>query len=351
VHRETVAPTSPAAAALADPPVAVCLREHVAVPEELRSMAALFREAPIRWFPPFWPHLPLLDTIDSVRGAFETAQRRAGVMLPLLQQPLYPPSTATPKYLAATTRVFTAQRSVIATQRIVGLQLNLAVLGQVNLTDAREQLKDAATFGDLMDGTHGRATLSQYAAQEISQIAQVAECLHASFNDVPPIIRLGWAEMLSEFDAPVPLQSLYVLPRWNELSIDLRREQQGFVDFLYSRIDRANATVVGTMNDLVRVCVLMASHAPVDRIVSADVARAVPARPGIRLDLTVDVSQVRLGMSVLVRGASDAVLARGIVEDIDGTIARGRITDSPDPTVTIPQNARVHLSSSALLRV
>ena len=104
------------------------------------------------------------------------------------------------------------------------------------------------------------------------------------------------------------------------------------------------------MNDLVRVCVLLASDAPVDRIVSADVARATPARPGIRLDLAVDVSQVRLGMSVLVRGASDAVLARGVVEDISGGMAQARITDAPDETVTIPPNARVHLTASALLR-
>ena len=54
-------------------------------------------------------------------------------------------------------------------------------------------------------------------------------------------------------------------------------------------------------------------------------------------------------MTVLVRGASDTVLARGIVEDIDGVMAQARITESPDPTVTIPQNARVHLSSSTLL--
>jgi hypothetical protein len=350
VDRVTIAPTSPAAAALADPPVAVCLREHSSVPEVLRSMAALFREAPVRWFPPFWPHLPLLDTVDAVRGAFETVQRRAVVMLPLLQQPIDPPTDSTPKYLASTTRVFVAQRSVVAAQRMVGLQLNLAAFSQVNLTGAREQLKDAATLGDLMDGTHGRAALSRQAAQEVSQIAQVAECLHASFNDAAPIIRLGWAEMLSEFDQPVPLQTLSALPRWNELSLDLRREQQGFVDYLFSRIDRSNATVVGTMNDLVRVCVLMASHAPVDRIVSADLARAAPARPGIRLDLAVDLSQVRLGMSVLVRGAADTVLARGVVEDIAGGMAQARITNSPDPSVTIPQNARVHLTGSALLR-
>jgi len=55
-------------------------------------------------------------------------------------------------------------------------------------------------------------------------------------------------------------------------------------------------------------------------------------------------------MSVLVRGAADTVLARGVVEDIAGGMAQARITNSPDPSVTIPQNARVHLTGSALLR-
>ena len=350
VDRVSTVPISPAAVAQADTPVAVCLRQHGAVPDALRSMAGLFREAPIRWLPPIWTHLPLLDTVDSVRGAFEAVQRRAGIMVPLLQQPVDPPPANASKFLAATTRVFAAQKSVIADQRTVALQLNLAALPQINLTAAREQLKDAATLGDLIDGGHGRAGLSQSAAQEVSQIAQVAECLHASFNDAAPIIRLGWAEMLSEFDAPVPLRSLSSLPRWNELSVDLRREQQAFVDFLFSRIDPANASAAGTMNDLVRVCVLLASDAPVDRIVNADLARAAPARPGIRLDLNVDVSQVRLGMSVVVRGAGDAVLARGVIEDIAGGAAQARITAAPDTSLTIPQNARVQLTSSALVR-
>ncbi|HWX49309.1 MAG TPA: hypothetical protein VNZ61_14745 [Roseomonas sp.] len=349
VDRVRPAPASRVAAAQAAAPAAICLHDHSGAPEELRQMAALFRAAPLRWHPPLWQHLPLLDTTEAVRGAFETVQRRAVLLQDLPAASEAPPASA-PKYLAVTARVLTAQRSVLAGERLVASQLNLAAFAQVNLTTAREQLKDAASLGDLLEGGHLRPGLSRGVAEEIDRIAQVAGCLHASFGLAPPIIRLGWAELLSEFDQPVALQSLVALPRWSELPVELRREQQGLVDWLFSRIDRANAAAVGLMNDLVRVAVLLASHAPVDQIVSAAVARATPARPGTRLDLRLDLSKVRLGMQVLVRGAADTILARAVVEDIAGGFAQARITEAPDPKVTIPVSARAHLTTTTLLQ-
>ena len=347
VNRETIAPISPADAAIAEDAVAVCMRSHPFVPEELRAMADLFRDAPIRWLPPLWPHLQLLDTSEAVLRTFETVQRRAPYTVPLLQQQADRVSAGgASRYLAAASMALAGQRQVLATARMVGLQLNMGAVSQLSLTAARVQLLDAASAADLMDGTHGRPELGRRTAQELDRIAQVASCLYGSFGEVLPVIRLAWAELLATLAAPVPLQDLTALPRWGELPVALRREQQGLADWLYSRIDPANAAAVSAMNEVIRVAALMASHAPVDQIVGAAIARSTPARIGGRLDLAVDVSQVRIGMSVLVRDATGGLLAHAIVDDIDSGLARARIARAPDQTVMITAASRVHLTNA-----
>jgi hypothetical protein len=342
--RDLVAPISPADAAVAEDPVVTCNRAHPFVPQELREMASVFREAPVRWLPPIWPHLQLLDTSEQVFRVFQTVQRRTPTVVSQLQQTTQVAVTGATKYLAAAIAALASQRQTVATYRSAGLQLNLGAFSSVNLTAAREQLLDAASIADLLDGAHGRADLVKRAAQEVEQIAQVATCLYASFGQVLPAIRLAWAEQLSTLTTPVPLHSLSVLPRWNEVPGELRREQQGLADWLFGRIDPRNSAAIGAMNDLVRVAELMASHAPVDQIVGAVLSRPATAHVGGLLDLNVDTTRVRLGMTVLVRGAAESVLAHGVVEDLGNGTARARILKAADTSVTITTEAHIHLT-------
>jgi len=200
-----------------------------------------------------------------------------------------------------------------------------------------------ASLGDLIAGDHQRPQLTSLASQEIEQIGQVAACLHDSFGDTPPVVRLGWAEILSEFDQPAPLDRLSGLPQWNELDLDLKRTQQGFVDWLFSRIDRSIPAAVQAINELVRVCLLMAAHAPVDRIIPARLVAPARAEVGSRFDIAVDIRQARIGMVALVRSDDGKAVARAIVEDLSEGQARARVTQTFLAVGMLAAGARVEL--------
>jgi hypothetical protein len=345
VAREIVAPISPADAAVTEDAVAVCTRSHPFVPDELRTMAGLFREAPIRWFPPIWRHLMLLDTADAVLKVADTVQRRAPIVLPFLQDAVTvaQPGGST-RYLAEATTVLAAQHQGVAAVRASAVRFDRAAFAQLGVTAAHAHLIDLASLADLLDGAHGRAELVRVTGAELDRIAQIAACLYASFSEVLPATRIGWAEALIGLTGTVNLHSLAVLPHWSDLTSAQRREQQGLVDYLFSRTNPSDPAAAAAANDLVRVAVLMACHAPVDQIVGAAVAKATPAKPGGLLHLSVDPSQVRIGMSVLVRHSDGTVMARGVVEDVAGGLARARIAQAANPALTITAAARVHLS-------
>lgn len=341
--RMAIAPTSPASAALVEAPAVACLRAHPAAPEELRAFAAAFREAPVRWFPALHPRLDLIDRLEVARAAVTAVRLRAeSAVTAVVTAP-----AGAPKFVAAVGAAFAAQRTTFEPRRMAALQLDIARVASVGIVAARQQLIDTASLGDLIDAAHGRPDLGRYAAAELDAITQVATCLHDAFGEAPPIVRLEWAETLSEFDQPAPLRSLADLPRWGELPLELRRKQQGLVDWLFARIDRSVAAAEGAMNELVRVCLLMAAHAPVDRIVPARLIAPVPVRIGNRLDLALDAAVTRIGMTVLARGSDDRLLARAVIEDVSAGAARARITHAIDATVTLTSAVQLHLTDTA----
>jgi hypothetical protein len=110
---------------------------------------------------------------------------------------------------------------------------------------------------------------------------------------------------------------------------------------------------VALVNDVVRMCLLLASHAPVDRIVTGRLARAVPAvRPGLRLPLTViDPARLRVGMqAVLSRGGQ--VVARAVVEDIASQEVSARVEQvGGSGSVDLDETVQVQYSAAALISV
>jgi hypothetical protein len=334
-------PVFEASPALAPSPVAVCLREHQAVPEEVREYVALFRDAPVAWFPTVHSRVRAIDRLEAARAALAAARARAAAQAAKARQ-----VATTSKLLAAVARTTSAQKLVLEARRVATLQLDLGVIASMDLSVAHQALADRASLGDIAAGDHNRPELSRLAVAEIEQLGQVAACLHDAFGEAPPVIRLGWAEILSEFDAPAPLAELAGLPRWGELPLDLRRTQQGLVDFLFSRIDRDRDEAEAAMSGVVRVCLLMAAQAPVDRVIPARLVAPAPARPGSRLDLALDIRLACIGQLALVRGAANSVIARAVVEDLSDGIARARITESFQATVTIAAGARIELSEA-----
>jgi hypothetical protein len=70
------------------------------------------------------------------------------------------------------------------------------------------------------------------------------------------------------------------------------------------------------INDLVHMCLLLASHAPVNRIIAGRLPAPVTALPGIRLPIRVsDGLKLRVGMQALVY-QGDRVVARARVDDL-----------------------------------
>ncbi|HEU4387705.1 MAG TPA: hypothetical protein VFV34_07910, partial [Blastocatellia bacterium] len=256
---------------LTQEPVPACLERHDAVPPELRSLVTLLREAPVKWFPTVQLLMDKLDRIELLHQTIFTAKERAQVRATDLQATI---RATNGRFAEAIDKVTTAQHAIVSQYRLKAAQLDLSVFAGQNWQLTKTQATEVVSLGDLVDGTHARSDVSRSAAREIDQVSTVATCLYAKFGEVLPVIRLQWAEQLSQYDDAVNLRNLAVLPRWGEVEGLDRQEMQRFVDWLYQRVDPLQADAVAMISDLVRVCLLLASHAPVNQIIAGQIHRA-----------------------------------------------------------------------------
>jgi hypothetical protein len=272
-------------------------------------------------------------------------QFRAAAPRPVFTAP--PPAQGTKLMLAAYQVVAFARTSVEA-GRPLAAALDAGAISSAGLAAVHQTIRQIANLDDLIWADHNRPVLARQAAALIEQIGEAAACLHASFADVPPVNRLAWGTLLSEFATPVPLARLSGLPGWNGLPIETRRAQQGLVDWLFSQIDQSNPTAVNGINDLVRICVLLAADAPIDRIIAAHLMAPAPSRIGGRIDLAIDGRVARIGMTALIRDAAQQPIAHAIVDDLDQGVAHARIVRTFQSLTSIPETARVELTDMAV---
>lgn len=342
VHGTLDAPVRPLDPAFRESPVPACLTTAQEAPAELRRLVQLLREAPVRWFVQVPRLLDALDRVELLHGVLGVAKRRAAVLAP--PTPIYSPprGVGSARYAEALGRRFAAQESAVWEQRRVAAELDLGVFDQQGWRWAREQAERVVSLGDLIEASHGRTDVDRGASRELDDVLRVATCLYARFGEVLPSIRLDWAERLSQHDDAAELRSLYVLPRWGELEYLDRREMQAMVDWLFQRVNPRYPQSVAIMNDIVRSCLLLASHAPVNQIVAADVARQSEVRVGSLVPLAVDLRRVRIGLYVLMKDAQGRQV-HGVVEDIVNGQALVRVVQGPPGTVTLPPGTRVQL--------
>ncbi len=332
------APTRPLDPGITSSPVPVCLNRQIVAPPELRSLIETLRDAPVNWF----THIPrLVDRLDRIETLYTTlqgAKRRASQQLYISDS-----ITATTSVEQRISQTVTAQKTTIAAVRSQVAQLNLGIYSGLTWLQLREQSTTVLSLGDLIDGSHGRSDVSQKAAQELDQIAHIAACLYANFGEVLPVIRLEWAERLSQYDAPVNLRNLGNLPRWGEIALLERRETQTLVDWLYQQIDALQPDAVAWVSDLVRVCILLASHAPVNRLISGRLNKPTIVRPGGRFEVAIDPARVRVGMHVMLYASPDRVVAQGVIEDLASGLASARIVQAFESNVQLGINAQVQV--------
>lgn len=169
---------------------------------------------------------------------------------------------------------------------------------------------------------------------------RVAAALHRDFSRAPSMLRLLWAEGFSQLDRARSLRDLSVLPRFHELAFTERRQLQMLVDWLYGRVNIAFDDARELVDELVRVCLLLASHAPVDQLISGALIEPVQPTLGALLKLRADVTRVRVGMGVVI-DAGAGRLVRAIVDDVGGEHALARVTATASITGPLATNALV----------
>ena len=237
---------------------------------------------------------------------------------------------------------------MLAQQKSVKAGIDLARLASLTWVGVVAEAQRVLTLRDLIEGPHGKAGVSQRAAAELANITSVATCLYHRFGEVLPAIRLVWAERLSQFDQGVSLRNLAALPRWGEIEFQDRREAQIFVDWLYERVDRKRPEAVGLVDTIVRVCLLLASHAPVNQLVTGRVRKPVVARPGVKIDisvLTAQLPKLSIGMQAHIY-SGPTVVATAVVQDLAAGVVTAQVIQTAASTVAIEVDANVHFAAA-----
>jgi len=327
-------------------PVPACLRAHTAVPEELEEMLRVVREAPAAWFARMPALLDKLERVDQLVRVVNGARER----LPLL---LDRTSAYTPVHdtLGKTIAEALSRQTAVITRRARTIgALDIDQLAMTNWQGIRIQVQEVVSLGDLIDGEHGKADVSRLASAEHDDFAAVSACLHAELCAVPSSIRLDWAETLSQFDVAPNLRNLANLPRWAEIDSSDRRQMQAYADWLFSQVDAREDAAVALINDVVRMCLLLASHAPVGRILIGRLLRPVTAvRPGIRIPLvSPEPDKMRVGMQAIVYRAEE-IVARAVIEDIGPTEVSARVLYTSIPNIELDTNLCVHFDAAEVV--
>lgn len=343
-------PTHAVDPALAEPPVPACLREHPDLADELVDMLAVLREAPAQWFVRLPALLGRFDRIEQLQRGLASARGRAvaGLALPVMTAAGL--AAGAPRLLQAAARVSLRQAEALA-PRIAALRaIEPAGLAAAGWAAAQARARELLSFGDLAEGGHGRSDIARQAASELEQIRRIVACLHAEFSGTPAALRLAWAETLSQFDAAPDLRQLASLARWSEIDVTDRRQMQAYVDWLFAQVEPGQPQAVALVNDIVRMCLLIASHAPVGRIVSGRLARPVTGVGiGTRLPLQVLAgARLRVGMqAVLMRGTQ--VMARALVEDLGSAEVSARVVHVAAARIDLGDDVRVQFDDAATI--
>ncbi|WP_066337536.1 hypothetical protein [Azohydromonas lata] len=334
--------------ALAEAPVPACLRSHPDVPDELAEMLKVVREAPAAWFVDVPALVERLDRGELLLRTLRGAQSRSTL---LAQRGIVAPSTLSGSRIGtALAQLLTRQAPLLAARAERLNRLQWPLLATATWQGLRVQVQEVVSLGDLAEGEHGRGEVSRLAAELFDRMAGVCTCLHAELSAVLPSIRLDWAEQMSQFDETPSLRDLSNLPRFSEIDSLDRRRMQAYADWLFARVDPRQAQAEALVNDVVRMCLLLASHAPVGRIVAGRLARPVGAvRPGVSLPLAaLEPARLRVGMQALVY-RNNAVVARAVVEDIGAAEVSARVLHVAAGQESLGMDVRVHFDDAPVV--
>lgn len=309
-------------------PLPAALARDVALPAALDAMIEALREMPLGWFT---AHADLASAFAKpgylgdvygkagwrAQGKMAAAQRAARFAAPA-------GTAATPgmKAVAAIVNGYlTLGEGALRTR--VGLD-QTAYAG-ASWSDRRRRALADLSLNDLIEARHHPA-VARRALDEIESIERVLHAELQLFRRVPAPIRLLWTQSLSVFDGAASLGSLARLPKWGFVAWGLRTELTRLNDWLFGRMEPGVPEARAIMSDLVRVAILLASHAPVAEIVTARIEHEQTVRRGGAVDLVIKRGVPSIGMRVSLMDGT-VVRARGVVRDLVGQKARMEVIE------------------------
>ncbi|MCC6875770.1 MAG: hypothetical protein IT378_15795 [Sandaracinaceae bacterium] len=330
----------------ASPALAALSRPAPPAPEELREIVDLFRDAPANWLREVHPLFAQIDAVKPLRAVLGDGALRA--------QSLLATSFATPEPLIGrrglelASALVGVRRAAVLPLRHAAAAISSATLDRLTWRQAHEVALDTLSVADLLGHRLVPPRISSAAAAVIDGIYKVAAHIYAEVGLIAPRIRLAWAQRISEHDRPIDLSDLAVLPFWADVGTSAddhadpfrKRELTSMVGWLFSRIEPSRAEARALMNDVLRVAILLASHAPVGRIVQGHVMEPTPVAPDKPIRVRIDPALVRVGMSAIVTVGGTATL-RAIVEDLADLHVVARVVSVPQPGLTLASGEAV----------
>jgi hypothetical protein len=315
-------------------PLPACLEDDEDAPEPLRAMIDLLQDAPIAWFPEvealldLWTSKPQLE--DFIRNSADMYADK-----PKKQMQVHGASLDATPFGKTLQTVIGGYQSWSIQERSLRPGLFTELLRAPTWIDLRKRAPRLITLEHLQSGRHGYPAAKKKAGEMLDGIQKVAACVYRQAREVPAVIRLRWAETISQFDAPVRLDDPSWLPRWTEVPRERREHLAVLIRWLHQRVAKNEQDAKNWMSDLVRVAILTASHAPVNRIIEADVLE--PKRPfgkGSFIPVKLDPRTARIGAEVMLLDELRVVVAKGRVDDVTGSGARVEVTYTREVQVT-----------------
>jgi len=341
-------PVHPLNPAFTETPVPLCLGSKIELPEELGAMVEVLRDSPIKWFIVADAILKRLNTQNQQNNVlnYSIGKINQSQSIPMFNTyvGLGGNQIANTLYqsLSSMHQTVSAKRQAVAT-------LDFSVVRQQSWKRKKATVKDSVSLRDLIDGNHGNTTVVNELGQLLKDIASITGCLYQSFSQTPAKVRLEWAERLSQYDEPVNLRNLSSLPRWGEIEYLDRKRMQSYVDWLHNQIDSGDNSARDVINDVIRICLLLSSHSPVNKIISGIVKNSKTVKVGDYFDVMIKPDAVYVGMEVFVYQQSKPMLT-AVVDDFSSGEVSARVISTALPSVTLQQGAKTHFSHPGMMK-
>lgn len=323
-------------------PVMEALAEDADPPEELEEMLDVLRAAPVEWVPAAAALVAGLDRPARLDAVYAGFGLRAQARL-LVARKAPPPPAATGSRDAAG-RVLLAYRQVAQQFDVARLAIDPARAAALSWRERQRRARQELSLNDLIES--GAKSRVGHRAQEIvAGFERVATALFQQVQRVEGGVRLAWVQRVSQFDAAADLRDLSRLPGWPALPPGQRRQINRLAGWLFAQVDTAQPQAVALMSDILRVAILLASHAPVAEIVAGEVRAPQTAQVGGAVDVELDRGRPRIGMKVGIY-AGGLLAVQGVVRDLAGSTARIEVTATRQAVTRIDAGARVHLHAA-----